>query len=424
MREILIFALGINDNNVNPSATETLKSPVTQLLPPEIKPEDVVDPAGMEIKFDENKRVYYLTTMVELSPKEVRELQVQIRNVWYISDEVIAGIKEEVDQKVKALVGTQYEKTSRLLADKVIERIGAIEEEQRKDLGVKRRMELYRAHMSELESIRTEVLSLDAFRRLKGEEDAGVRTAKFVLRAKNPADEARDMTVRAELPQNIAVADVLDKQGFSMLYDEKKTRFVLEKVDRFNAKEEKTYEIVLKDIWYVPSEDLDFLKEQTEKLVELFKETSYEKYAQQNGDFILTALAAIRTAQDEVADTTNLQDKIRVFELNSQRMRLVRKKYQELQDLLTELPLKKREDALEKVKQAIKQVQRVTDLAKVLSMGFQPDLSTTWWIILGIVAFLAVLSLIFYLTWLKRLNQYVYDKKGDKETEEAKGKVA
>ena len=51
----------INILALNPSASKKLKTTVVHFLPPELKPEDVVDSAGMEIKYDKVKKANFLT---------------------------------------------------------------------------------------------------------------------------------------------------------------------------------------------------------------------------------------------------------------------------------------------------------------------------------------------------------------------------
>jgi len=397
---------------MNPSPSKQLESIVKQNLPPEVRPEDVVDNAGMEVKYNSEDGVYYLSKQVTLAPKESLTIEVKIRNVWLLPEERLAKVKENLDGTTKALVGTKYEKTIQLLRDRITERLGGIEEEQARSIGISKRIELYRAHLKQLDSIEHEIVSIGSLRELEDEQAVGMRTAKLVISAENPSSETRKMTVRSDLPKEISANDILDKLDFLLLYDDTKKRFSLEKDDQFAGNETKKYEIILRDIWYIPQGVLDHHKEQAEKLLGHLKGSAYESYSAQQGVVINETLASIAQLQAEVQGAEAIQDKIKAYELNSERLALVAKKIKELQDLLLEVPIKRQVSEIEKIKQAIKSLTKVMD---VIRMGFKPDLSTTWWIILGIIAFLIVLSTTFYVTWLSRLKDARGAGKADKK---------
>ncbi len=397
---------------MNPSPSQKIESLVRQNLPPEIKPEDVVDNAGMEIKFNTDEGVYYVSKQVNLEPKEAVTIEVLVRNVWLVPEERLTRLRDTVSTTTKSLAKTKYEKTAQLLQDKVSERIGTIEEEQGRNIGIGKRIELYRSHLKQLDGIEKEVLSISALRELEGEQAEGVRTAKLVISAENPSDEPRKMTVRSDLPKEITANDVLDRLDFLLLYDETKQRFSVEKEDQFEARETKKYEITLRDVWYIPRIELERYKEQTDKLVALLKGSAYENYVTQQAKIIDDTLVSIDQLQIEVQSAESIQDRIEAFALNSERLGLINKKVKELQDLLLEVPIKRQVSEIEKIKQAIKSLTKVMD---IIRMGFKPDLSTTWWIILGIIAFLIVLSTTFYVTWLSRLKDAKGGAKGVKK---------
>ncbi len=389
---------------INPSDTQKLKTTLHQDLPPEVKMEDVVDAAGMEVKYDSDKKIFYLQKAVELNPKQTGTFEVRVKNVWLISAEDIQKVRDEIEQTMNSLKGTKYFQTGQLLYEKVMEKIGRIEEEQGKAVGIKQKIEFYRAHVKQLEDIRSDVFSLGAMRRMQEETKSGVHEVKFFVTAENPSDQPMKMMVRSLLPKEVKADDILDRLDFDLIYNQNKFRFVLEKEDSFAPKETKKYQITLRDVWYIPQADLDFLKKQSEKLLALFKETPYEKYSLQQGKFIYETLDSIKLLQEEVASSTALEDRIRANVLNNQRLELIRKKMRELQDLLPEVALKKEEAPIEQIKHLIKKIVDTKDLVLV-AFGIQPNKPITWWLILGIIAFMAILTGVFYVTWLKKLQE-------------------
>ncbi|OGW79795.1 MAG: hypothetical protein A3G33_02800 [Omnitrophica bacterium RIFCSPLOWO2_12_FULL_44_17] len=386
---------------INPSPKAKTTAKIMQALPPEVKQEDVIDAQGLQIIYNPDQDNYAVSGEIELQPREKKTITVKVRNVWSISGDEIQEVRDQLAKNVQSLAGTKYETTSKLLADKVQQELDSVQADEEKAVGIKQKIDLYRAHVKQLEAIRTRVISLESMRRVGDEQQEGARTVEFKVSASNPSNEPKAMTVRSALPEDITSDAVLDKGDFMMLFDQSKGRFIVEKQDNFNAKEAKTYTIILRDIWYIPKPELDYLGEQTQKLVKQFEGSQYAGYATQLGDVIKQNLDKINELQEEIGADASISDRKRTFILNSGRLDLAKKKIKELQELLLELPItvKKKEDQIK----AIREFQKA--LEKILSMGIDPEKKTTWFIILGIIAIVFIVGLIFYFTWLAKLKQ-------------------
>ena len=96
---------------------------------------------------------------------------------------------------------------------------------------------------------------------------------------------------------------------------------------------------------------------------------------------------------------------MRAFVLNTQQMNVAKEKLRNLEQLIPEVSLKK-EDAkiLEKIKFFVKKLAETKDVV-LMAMGIRPDSPIVWWIIFGIILFLAVVSTAFYLVMLKQLQK-------------------
>jgi len=67
---------------MNPSKTKTQSVPIKMYLPTEVKPTDIVNPAGLDVEFDTDQSIYYLfKESVLLKPGETRTYNVEIRDV-------------------------------------------------------------------------------------------------------------------------------------------------------------------------------------------------------------------------------------------------------------------------------------------------------------------------------------------------------
>lgn len=390
---------------VNPTLN-AMDAIVRHPLPPEIKPEHIVDSAGMDVKYDQNKLSFYLISTVALAPRETRTIEVRVKNVWTVPDEEIEETREKLTQTLASLEGTKYFETGKQLLEKALAELDTIQEEQSQTMGIRRKILLYRANKQRFDRTRTDYLSLGALRQLAGQGDAELRTVKFIIRAQNPSDKAATMQVQGHLPNGIKPDDVLDDQGFQVLYDDEREKFMLSKEDDFAPKEEKKYVVVLRDIWFIPKSELDFLRDQAENVAKRFEDGEFAKFAKASYKYIVGLLDSVWTLQQEVADSLVIEDRIRAFVINHQRIELVKKKIKELQDLLLEVPARQITE-VDQIREAVKNMSKILD---VLSLGFTPDLSTTWWIILGIIAFLFVFSAVFYVVWLVKLPQNKFQK--------------
>lgn len=392
---------------VNPSATKNTKTVISQPLPPEINPDqDLLDKAGLEVKFDTQKKVFLLTQEVELGPKETRTFEVRMRDVWQVAPDQVEEIKKDLNTQVTALRGTKYHDVGKLLYQKAVEGLDRIIDEQSRPLGIKQHIELYRAHREQLEEIKTNALSLESMRQLEDEKKGNIEEVRFIVEAMNPSSEPQEIAVRSFLPKEIRPDDVLDAQNFNILYDESRKVYFLEKKEKFDGNESKKYVITVKNKWRIPESEILFYKDQTEKLIMLFRETSFEAYGDEQGKMILEMLSEISQLQQEVSSSMSLEEKMRAFVLNSQKFEVAKAKIQNLQQILPEAAMEKNPDRdfAEKLRNLIKKLAETQKMV-LMAIGMDPDKPITWWFILGIILFLGIVSAVFYSVWIKKLKE-------------------
>jgi hypothetical protein len=404
---------------VNPSESQSLKTMISQPLPAEVNPaKDIIEKAGLEVRFDPDSKVYVLTGEVDLKPHETKTFEVRVRDVWQVTSEETDATKKDLEEQINGLKGTKYFDTAQLLYEKAQEGIDRILEEQGKPVGMKQHIELYRAHIQQLQEIKSSGISLAAMRKLEDENKQGIPVARLLLTAENPSSEPKMMTVRSMLPREITANDVIDKQGFDLLYDQTQKAYALEKQEQFAAKESKKFIIKVKDVWRISDQDIKFTKDQTEKLVALLKDSPFGKYAATQGAAILDILAGITKLQTELESSMVLEDRMRAFVLDSEQMRVAKAKLNNIMQLVSDAGLKK-DDAIiaEKIRDFVKKLADMKDIV-LMAMGLKPNTPATWWIIFGIIVFLAIVSTGFYLTMLKQLQKNKFaPKKGTQEAE-------
>lgn len=389
---------------VNPSASQNLTTTVAQYLPAEVTPSDIINKEGMEISYDSEKKAYLVKKEVSLKPQETQTIEIAIRDVWTITPEALEAVRTQLQQNLATLKKTKFAATGQLLFEKAQETLSIIEQNQAQPLGMMQRIELYRMHMKQLEDLKQNALSLDSMRQLKSEAELGIRQVKFKINAENPSNEEKSLKVRSPLPRDINENDVIEKSGFDVLYDEVEGVYVLEMTDVLGPRESRQYEVMLRDKWYIPQSELDYLQAETQKLVKLFVKSPFEAFAVKNGDSIEGAVRDISALQIEVDGGGEIEERMRAFVLNQQREKFAKRKFKELQDMLSEVELMPKED--EKKAAVQRMIRKIIDTKdRVLAaMGIQPDKSIFWWFFLGIVLFLAIITIIFYSVWLNRLR--------------------
>src|SRR3989338_10523231 len=94
---------------VNPSETEVKEFPIHSPLPPEVRPEHVLDGDGLQVEYDPQAQAYVLTGTVTLKPKESWSRRVVLEDVCVIPPERFSALHSEKDELMQKLAGTPYE---------------------------------------------------------------------------------------------------------------------------------------------------------------------------------------------------------------------------------------------------------------------------------------------------------------------------
>jgi len=85
---------------VNPSSIKQ-SVPVKVYLPVEVKPEDIIFKEDLEIAYDTQLGSHYVFGEYQLEPKGVLEKEIEISDVWIISDIDLESLRQEA-KKIKA----------------------------------------------------------------------------------------------------------------------------------------------------------------------------------------------------------------------------------------------------------------------------------------------------------------------------------
>lgn len=148
---------------VNPSQTKTQTALLKAYLPKEAKPEDVLGLGDLNIAYDIDKSLYYVYREYELKPGESITRQIEIKDIWIISEEEIAGLNEEAKKLVEKLKKTAYFNTAITLQEDIRNKSNDIlnRQEGAIDATPQTHIAAYRENIKTMGSVKSMVTNLE-----------------------------------------------------------------------------------------------------------------------------------------------------------------------------------------------------------------------------------------------------------------------
>ncbi len=148
---------------MNPSKTKTQSVPIKMYLPTEVKPTDIVNPAGLDVEFDTDQSIYYLfKESVLLKPGETRTYNVEIRDVWVVPQDELNALKEQTKFVVKRFEGNEFYEVAQKLGETIQKSIVTVERTQN-DTNVSRRRHIgiYRDNLGIIGQVKENIAMLE-----------------------------------------------------------------------------------------------------------------------------------------------------------------------------------------------------------------------------------------------------------------------
>lgn len=147
---------------VNPSQTEVKEFTVRNPLPPEVKPEHVLDADGLKVDYDAQQGMYFVVGTVTLKPKESMTKRIVLQDVWSIPAERFAALRGEMDDMLAKLSGTLYEERGAVMARAIERQLDDVEGHQRQAFiaNPDEHITTYRADLKALQLVEADLVSL------------------------------------------------------------------------------------------------------------------------------------------------------------------------------------------------------------------------------------------------------------------------
>lgn len=146
---------------VNPSESEPKEVTIKGPLPPEVKPENVLDADGLQVDYDSQSGTYLITGKVTLSPKGSMVKNVIIQDVWVIPVNRFDTLDQEVEDILKKLQGTSFLDRGHIMADAIQRRLRELSAHQGAPfVNPEAHISRYRDDLKVLQSIEADLVSL------------------------------------------------------------------------------------------------------------------------------------------------------------------------------------------------------------------------------------------------------------------------
>ncbi len=200
-----------------------------------------------------------------------------------------------------------------------------------------------------------------------------VAEANIVVRAAvvNPSEtQSRKVPFKSYLPKEIRPENIVDMGDLNIAYDPKESAYYVYKDFDLAPRESALVEIEMEDVWKIPAEELSSIRTEVDKVTKILENTDYRERAKYLKESILQKLDHIERTQTVV--NPNPGGYISDYRENLKLLDEVKTDLQSAKTLMVE------------------------------AKGFSPML--TWKLIVGVVAFLGILGLIFFVIWLRQIK--------------------
>ena len=139
----------------NPPGNEAKPIQQQHYLPPEVRPEDIIDPQGFEIRYDAEKKQSYLFKEEELQPGEKERYKIEIKDIWNIPEQTQKSLIEHAQKTSEEIkeysYAKEYSNNVQVLVKDIEDSVGEIEKSQKEKKTVRGHIGAYHLNQKRLE---------------------------------------------------------------------------------------------------------------------------------------------------------------------------------------------------------------------------------------------------------------------------------
>ncbi|MFH1856055.1 MAG: GGDEF domain-containing protein [Candidatus Omnitrophota bacterium] len=151
----------------------------------------------------------------------------------------------------------------------------------------------------------------------------------------NPSSEkTKTVPIKSYLPKGIQPENIIDKDDFDIGYDFEKALYYLYQTIELPAKESRTMQVKIEDVWLISEDELSFLKNHLAKIMTVLEKTEYSSSVKTLGDSIYSRLEQISATQAKTV--VNVEEHISRYEESQQILKRIKKDLASLEELIIE----------------------------------------------------------------------------------------
>ncbi len=400
---------------VNAAEDESKDYTVKYYLPKELKSEDILDPAGLNLDYDTDKQAYYVSGTINLASKESKTIKIEVKDVWKVSKEEVESFKKQIDENLKRIQNTSNYETGKVLKNTLIQQLDNIVAQQESFSGdTERRIETYRSNVDQLKKIKDKISSVEYWEGKKAQLELSElesqnqgKTIKMILEVENPQDNGtKPIKHQHYLPPEVKSEDIIDTKGFEVRYDAEKNQSYLVKEEEFQPGEKKRYEIEIKDVWNIPKSIQKSLIEHTQETSKEIEKYSFGEEYLNNIQILVKdveeTLGEIEKSQEE---KKTVRQHIGTYRLNQKRLEQTQENIRKLEDILALVRQKRLEELensrVKNILQKLESFKGIEAISKAL-FGQKPNVGNTWRFIWMMISFIAIFTSIHFFIWWQR----------------------
>jgi len=219
---------------------------------------------------------------------------------------------------------------------------------------------------------------------------AAVAHAEVVLTvsARNPSpSEVQTVTVRTHLPKGILPEHIIDPGGMDIVYDEQAGKYMARKEAELPPEGRVTFTIHLEDIWLIDEDEVTALGRRAAEIVAELEGRQFEAQAVRLRDNVSQTVETILARQEDASILkAAIPEHISAYDSNLVLVEITKEGVAQLEQLLSMAS-----DTVIMKHGAVK--------------GEPPDVATLWKVIFLIIAFLAVVTILFFFIWSRQLQR-------------------
>ncbi len=372
-------------------------------LPSRIGPDHVVGLSSLKVAFDVDNDVYYVYGEVDLAPKEIKTIDVDMQDIWVLPGETIQQIRQQAVALLEKVRDQPNYADLEYLGKNVrteLDAIAGVQSQSSIESGATpmQHIRAYEENVQRLARVKRDIVKIENVVLASKQDTGGLvgvtvmaeprrrdvslppgkyRTAVMRITVKNTSPTtARKIPVRRNLPLEIGPDDVLDASGMDVKRDARTGGVFVEQTVDVAPTNTVVYEVKLRDKWDLSAVRVPEIRATATNLLASIKAT---------GKF-----QSVESELSRLVQTLNqIGDKEGPSELNTEYVAYYREQARQI----------------DTVEAQISRLQSLLKPAVGQRRGFSvkpPTLKTTWGIIYSILGFLGLLSLLFVLRWMFR----------------------